>query len=244
MRIFLCILWLTAALVPIAQAGEYTQAPVDNGASLVGFVTFKGKVPGPEAIEITKDNQICGAGHRKIQWVALAEGKGLQNVAVYIPGIKKGKPFTHPEGGYEMDQRECRFIPNFTAVPRGQTLRVLNGDSLLHNIHTYEIIGRARRTMFNVGQPEKGFAFSRTLVTFKGNAMKVECDIHNFMHAWVFIPRNPYFSVVDEKAGYKIETIPPGKHTVVAWHPTLGEKEAEVTLEPGQALEFDFAFSP
>ncbi|MFQ5627357.1 MAG: hypothetical protein ACE5I1_01245, partial [bacterium] len=131
---------------------KYTVVPVENGASVQGMVTFSGTVPAPDKILITKDNHLCGTGNREIQWVDLAaDGKGLQNVAVYIAKIGQGKEWQKPKDGYLLNQEGCRFIPDFFTVPKGENLRVLSSDPTLHNIHTYEMIGRARRTMFNVG---------------------------------------------------------------------------------------------
>ena len=180
------------------------------------------------------------------------DGKGLQNVVVYIANINQGKDWNKPKEGYLLNQEGCRFIPNFFAVPKGEQLRILNSDPTLHNIHTYEIIGRARRTLFNIGQPEKGFEFTKSIRPRRGNVVKIECDAHNFMHAWIFVPTNPYFALVKNKGKelvnkegeYKIEDIPAGTYTVKAWHPTLGMKESEVTLTAGQKMTLNFEFSP
>ena len=234
---------LVAALISMgAKPAPYTVAPVDNGATVQGVVTFAGTAPASDKILISKDNEVCGTGNREIQWVSSGDDKGLQNVAVYIADIEQGKDWDKPKEGYFLNQEGCRFVSDFFAVPKGEELRVLNSDPILHNIHSYEIIGRARRTLFNVGQPEKGFEFTKLIRTRRSNVVKIECDAHNFMHAWVFAPENPYFALVGAKGGYKIEDVPAGTHTIKAWHPTLGEQEAEVTLEAGgkAALNFEF----
>ncbi|MFQ5650570.1 MAG: carboxypeptidase regulatory-like domain-containing protein [bacterium] len=235
---------LAVLVFGFSRPAVYKVAPVVNGASILGAVNFKGDLPSPRKILIAKDNDICGSGSREIQWVLNAEGgKGLMNVAVYLEKIDKGKEWQKPKDGYLLNQEGCRFIPEFFAVPNGESLRIVNSDPTLHNIHTYEMIGRARRTMFNVGQPEKGFEFTKPIRTRRGNTVKVECDAHNFMHAWIFVPQNPYYALVDKKGEYRIGDIPAGTYTVKAWHPTLGVKESEVTLAAGQQMTLNFEFS-
>ncbi|MFQ5627354.1 MAG: carboxypeptidase regulatory-like domain-containing protein [bacterium] len=237
-------LFAVAVLFISTKPDKYTVVSVENGASIRGVVTFSGTLPAPEKISIAKDTQSCGTGSREIQWIKLAaDGTSLQNVAVYIAKIGEGKDWEKPKDGYLLNQENCRFFPAFLAVPNGENLRILNSDPILHNIHTYEIIGRARRTMFNVGQPEKDFEFSKPIKTRRGNTVKIECDAHVFMHAWIFVPENPYYALVDKKGEYTISDIPPGSYSVKAWHPTLGEKKSEVTLKPGQKLILNFEFT-
>ena len=225
------------------EPGVYTGVPVENGASIQGIVTFIGMVPAPKKFLISKDNNTCGTGNREIQWVTLANGRSLQNVAVYIVEIDHGKDWQKPENGYFLNQEGCRFIPDFFAVPKGEKLRILNSDPMLHNIHTYEVINRIRRTMFNTGQPEKGFEFTKQIHTRRGNIVKIECDAHNFMHAWIFVPENPYYNLVNTKGRYSIDDIPAGTYTVRAWHPTLGLEESKVTLQANQKMTLNFEFS-
>ena len=63
--------------------------------------------------------------------------------------------------------------------------------------------------------------------------MKVECDAHDFMHAFVFVAKNPYYSVVDENGNFEIGDIPAGNYTIKVWHGVLGEQEDTVTVDAG-----------
>ncbi len=240
---FGALLVLSVSMLGLSKPGTYSVVTVENGASIKGSATLKGDVPAEQKIAISKDNDICGTGSRGVQWVVTSKGgNGLQNVAVYFEKMTQGKAWAKPEGGYKMNQEGCRFMPAFSAVPKGENLTILNSDPTLHNIHTYEMIGRGRRTMFNVGQPEKGFEFTKPMRTRRGNTVKVECDAHNFMHAWIFVPDNPYYALVDENGGFQIGDIPAGSYKVKAWHPTLGVKESEITLKAGQAATLNFDF--
>ncbi len=236
---FLCMAVTFMGAVP---PGKYRVEQVHHGARLQGSVTFKGAVPAPKVILISKDNNTCGTGNRQIQWVDLGDRRGLRNVAVYIASMDHGKAWNINPDGYLLDQKSCHFTPNFLAIPKGEKLRILNSDPMMHNIHMYEIVGRIRKTLFNKGQPERGTEFIKAINTRRGNTIKVECDAHNFMHAWIFVPENPYFDLVDAVGRFEMDSIPAGNYQVKAWHPTLGEQTAEVTLRADQELTLNFEF--
>ena len=78
----------------------------------------------------------------------------------------------------------------------------------------------------------------------KGNVVKIQCDQHDFMHAWLRVATNSYWTMASDKDGtYKIDGIPPGKYQLVAWHPILGEQKKEITVSDGGTVEASFSYS-
>ena len=113
----------------------------------------------------------------------------------------------------------------------------------MHNIHTYEQIGRARRTIFNVSQPNAGDVVTKTVKARKGVGMKVECDAHDFMHSFVFIAPNPYFAKVKDDGTFEIADVPPGKYKINVWHGTSGIKKGgkvEVAADGTATVDFSY----
>jgi len=213
-----------------------------SAGTITGVLDFKGPVPAADEFIITKNPKICGTGMRAVTWVRVKNGKLAQAVVAIdkVPGGTK----VWPTGAVnaKSNQKGCTFIPYLQVIKNGGELTVLNSDPVLHNIHTYEIIGRAKRTMFNVSQPGKGFVFKEKIKVRRGHWMKVECDAHNFMQAWDFIARSPYYSVSGNNGVFKITDIPPGTYNVVAYHPTLGMLKK--TVKVGAATTtVDFTFS-
>ena len=125
-------------------------------------------------------------------------------------------------------------------VRNGGEVEVRNSDPVQHNIHTYEVIGRAMRTVFNVNQPNKG-VFKQTVKLKRGKWLKLGCDAHDFMHAWVFVAGNPYYAVTGDDGKFNISDVPAGEYKVVAYHPTLGKQKVVVTVGASEAsAEFTF----
>lgn len=232
-----CAMALTLAAAFPANA--YEGAPVSGGGKVTGKVAFKG-APVSRKLPITKDNAVCGSGEREIVEVN-AKGGNLAGAVVYVAKIEKGKPWGDIEKPL-LDQKGCRFAPDVTVVKKSAELTVRNSDTVLHNIHTYEIIGAVRRTMFNVGQPDKG-DLKQPIKVRRANAIKVECDAHDFMHAWAFAADNPYAVVTKEDGSFSLDDLPAGEYEIKAWHPVLGEKSTKVTVAAGASVSASFDLS-
>jgi hypothetical protein len=234
---------LTACTVALgalfaSQAAFAYEAGAAGPGKITGKVAFKGAVPAPKKLPITKDNAVCGNGEREIVEVN-ARGGNLAGAVVYVAKIEKGKPWGETEKPV-LDQKGCRFAPEVMIVKKDADLTIRNSDPVLHNIHTYEIIGTVRRTMFNVGQPDKG-DMKQPVKVRRANVVKIECDAHDFMHGWAFAADNPYAAVTKEDGSFSIDGLPDGTYEVKAWHPVLGEKSAQVTVKGAATASFEFS---
>ena len=210
---------------------------------VTGEVRIVGDVPEASRIPITKDQEVCGQGQRVVDEVRVGETGGLEDVVVFVDGAIKGTSSTEaPAAEYELLQKGCRFNPFIFAVPKGGNLKIVNGDPLAHNIHAYELIGRARRDLFNFQQPQQGHIKKESMRVRRGNIVQLQCDIHDFMRGWIVVPQNP-FSTVASGGKFTITGIPPGEHTLIAFHPVLGTVEQKVTLEEGATVSVNFEFS-
>jgi hypothetical protein len=181
-RVSLLALTVASTLSLGAQAATYKVTEVADGGTITGKVTFSGEDPAPTAYAITKDNDVCGTGERLIDYVQVNDG-ALTNVVVYLDKMKEGKEFDTSITTGTLDQEGCEFHPFLQAIRNGAELKAINDDPVLHNIHTYEIIGRAKKTVFNVSQPNKGDTYTKAIKLKRGTAMKIECDAHDFMHS-------------------------------------------------------------
>ncbi len=227
--------------LPLTGFGAaYKESGVSNGGTVTGKVTFSGKDPAPKVYNITKDNKVCGTGTRKIDYVRVNNG-ALTDAVVYLHKVKEGKPFPAELSASKIDQKGCEFKPFLQAMKNSTKIAAISRDPILHNIHTYEIIGRTKKTVFNVSQPEPS-TVKKTVKLKRGTAMKVECDAHDFMHGFVFVAKNPYFAVVGEDGSYSIDNVPPGKYTIKAWHGTLKDQKAKVEVPAGGSATVDFQF--
>jgi carboxypeptidase family protein len=232
------IIFLLPFVLFTTISGAYEVTAVQNGGNLTGKIVFSGSDPAPQPFSIDKDTDVCGSS-QEIDYVRVSDGK-LADVIVYLEDIKSGKDYSDEQA--EIEQNGCKFWPFVSIAINGQNLTVHNLDAVAHNVHTYELIGSAKRTAFNVNQPDQGSVLTKKVKLRRGNTMKLECDQHDFMHGFVFVAKNPYYAVVSENGDFRIDGIPPGSYTVKAWHNTLGQQEASVEITGGGTTEQDFAF--
>ncbi len=247
---------------------EYAEAPVADGGTITGKVTFKGAQPPPQTFAFSKfpQEKYCsqadsdGKGNRVRQDVKV-KGGALQDVVVAIEKIEKGKPFKFD--GTNVKAHFCEFLVQggpsqaVGVVVKGKDIAFTNEDAdpseekskegVLHNPHGYEMKGSQSTTLFNKPLPKKGQTIKETIkpIAFKkeDSFMKVECDQHNYMNVWFLPVDNPYYAIVGEDGTFSIDGIPPGKYTVKAFHPALGfvKKEIDVPAKGKVTADFEFA---
>jgi len=241
-RVFTTALaFLTAvfALTPAMAAYKVSEAGPVGAVS--GKVLIGGAKPQVERIAIFKDNKVCGRGSRDITLVQ-ANGDALINAVVYLKDVKFGKPFPAAAKKITLNQLGCRFTPYLSVMANGGEMEVINSDDVLHNIHTYEIFGPANYSTFSVSQPQRGNIVTKEINLHRGDSLRVHCDAHNFMLAFIFIARNPYYAIVDSDGEFLIENVPPGRYSIRVWHGVLGEKQGTVTITANGKAKFDFSY--
>lgn len=163
------------------------------------------------------------------------EAPGMRTDAdavVFIDAVP-GETFEPPAEPAVMDQVDLTFVPHVLPVQVGTTVEFLNSDAMLHNVFAPEKCAER----FNLGSWPQG---QTREYTFKQPcAATILCNVHPEMEAFVVAVPTPYFAVTDDSGAYAIEDVPDGTYTVKVWHPKLGEKTFEVTVEGDTALDVE-----
>ena len=121
-----------------------------------------------------------------------------------------------------------------SVVRPGHQFEIVNQDAILHNVHAY----RDDETLFNLAQPFQGQASPQT-VEGEG-VVRVACDVHSWMQAWILVLDSPYFSLTDASGGFSITDIPPGEYTITMWHEALGSSSKTVVVGTGEESSVSF----
>jgi plastocyanin len=222
----------TLAVLAIIFAGGLT-AHADDG-SISGTVKYGGTAPKPKQIDITKDKEVCGVKPHYEQDLVVGSDGGLANAIVYIADAKaQAKPET-----VNFDQKGCTYVPHVLAFDAGSTVKIINDDGILHNIHTYS----TANPPINIAQPK--FKKVVDVTVEKPELIRVTCDAHGWMHGWWFSSANPYFAVTDDKGNFTIKDVPAGDYTVTIWQEKLGKQEQKVSVKGGAATTLDVTMKP
>jgi plastocyanin len=206
----------------------YDVAPVADGGTIKGKVTFNGAIPTRTVIP-TKDAEICGEP-RKDPLVLLGADKGVKEVAISVQGVAKGKAWPAAGKTPQLDNKACRFVPNVQVIPQGK-LAVVNSDPVLHNTHGYY----GKRTAFNLALPNKDQSIDVELP--RPGAVKVDCDAHGWMLGWIYVVDNPYYAVTNDNGAYEITEVPAGKYTLAINQENFGTITMDVEVKAGQTVD-------
>jgi plastocyanin len=230
----------TALAVLAAGAVSSAQSPrlALHGGTITGRVVLTGKPPGNPVIRMGMDPACAdmNRGRQVIQEQALVTAAGnVANVFVRVEGTFPPTPV--PSTPVVIDQRSCVYTPRVVGVRVGQPLQVRNDDNLLHNVHSSSAVNNS----FNVGQPKAGAAYVFTPKSPEV-MLKLGCDIHRWMTAYVAVMTHPYFAVSDASGRYSIEGVPPGTYSIKIWHEEFGERSGTVTLRSGRGAVADFSY--
>lgn len=242
------ILTLSAACSgakPAKQAESKPAAPnwfkVDpqTAGTIAGQVLFTGKRPAAKKVNMDVDPQ-CAKLHPSPlsdEVIKANSGGALANAFVYIKQGLEDKKFEPPSDPVVIDQRGCWFGPRVLGIQVGQTLKVTNSDPLTHNIHPMPQINRD----WNQSQSPGAEAFMRRF-TQPEVMIRVKCNIHAWMHAWIGAVAHPYFAVTGEDGAFQLSNVPPGTYTIEVWQEELGRQEQPVTLAPSGKSDLVFKF--
>jgi hypothetical protein len=249
-----------SALPALAQEGKpYSGRDQTQDGVITGLVLLDGKAP-----ELPKYNfeaeKTCHEAHKDnpvpIETIIVGAGGEMKNAFVYITKGAKGWTFDIPKEPVEIVQENCLYKPHVVGMIAGQPIKVGNKDAFLHNIHSLP----KENDEFNFGQANVGEDILTTdskHKTFSKQAVmvKVKCDIHDWMGAWIGVRGNPFFCVTGDDGRYSISGVPAGKYDLIAWHEFYGNKDAlpkateplrlkDIDVKPGASVTADFTFKP
>jgi hypothetical protein len=229
--------------IGIAGAAQFATA-----ADITGTVTLSGTPPPDVEIKPLENDPVCGklvGGKAFTTFYVVGDNKGLADTIVMLKGVPaKAADASAPP--VVLDQKNCLYSPQIVAVQAGQKLVVKNSDPAtvpMHNVRINPMVsGNVDASNGKISMPQMSGGADLTY-TFPAaeNFLKFQCDVHNWMFAWVTVVDNPYFAVTGKDGKFTIKNVPPGKYKIVAMHrkaaPTGMEKEIEVK-DSGATADF------
>lgn len=163
--------------------------------------------------------------------VALAAERQMS--VVYLETAPRGAFAENEPGLAVMDQRNETFVPHVLAITTGTTVTFPNSDRIYHNVFSL-----SKTKPFDLGRYAVGR--SKSVRFDRPGIVRVFCDIHSHMSAFILVFSHPFFDVTDGSGRYRIEDVPPGTYTLVAWNEGVTSESRQVTVTDGGSTEADF----
>ena len=160
---------------------------------------------------------------------------GVKGTAVVYVDTIPGKTFPAPEKHFLMDQKGLMFQPHIMAVPLGSTVDFLNSDTVAHNVF-WPSIGGDKKATHNLGTWPKGE--KKSWKFDHPGAAPLFCNVHPEMSGAIVVSPTPYYAETDKSGNYKIENVPDGSYTVVAWGEGVKEGKKSVTVKGDTTADF------
>ena len=200
-----------------------------TAGSVSGTIRFEGKRPTVKKIDMSED-PACVEAHKGRAYdesLVVSPRGGLANAFIRVKSGLEGKRFEIPSAPVAINQTGCWFEPRVLGIQVGQTLQVSNSDPVTHNIHPLAQINREWNHSQGAGDPPIDRRFLKPEVM-----IRVKCNIHSWMHAFIGVVDNPYFAVSKMDGAFSIRDLPPGNYTIGIWQEELGEQERQITVSP------------
>ena len=152
---------------------------------------------------------------------------------LYLETAPRGA-FEQPEPGRaRLDQRNETFIPHVLAITTGTTVDFPNSDRIYHNVFS---LSKAAR--FDLGRYAAGR--SRSVRFETAGVVRVFCEIHSHMNAFILVFSHPFFAVTDDEGRYRMDGVPPGTYNVIAWNDRGSFEPRTAIVAAGGVTQLDF----
>ncbi|MBI1802832.1 MAG: carboxypeptidase regulatory-like domain-containing protein [Ignavibacteriae bacterium] len=211
-----------------------------KAGNITGKINFTGAKPALSMIKMNADPKCMkmhGGKDVPSEQAVVNSNKTLQYVFVYVKKGLEGKKFPTSNTKLSLNQQGCMYHPHVFGMMTKQPLEVVNSDQTLHNIHALP----KNSTQFNIAQPIKGMKLTKTFD--KPEVMvKVKCEVHNWMAAYIGVLDHPFFAVSDDQGKFEIKNLPPGEYELEAWHEKFGTKTMKVSVGASDTKTADFTY--
>lgn len=217
-----------AALAPLFRDG----APPRVATAPVKFDPTEGpqpKVFGSSEAEDEKEKVPPPRVEGSLTGVVQIDGKplvGAFGLVTLEPASGKWKSRTPKH--LVVEQRGREFSPHLMAISTGSTVSFPNFDNVFHNVFSTSPTGA-----FDLGLYKSGEAREYTFP--KEGIIRLGCNLHANMSAYIAIVAAPAYVVTDETGHYAFKHLEPGKYKMKVWSERSKAPIAqEITIKQGQ----------
>jgi len=149
---------------------------------------------------------------------------------VYLETAPRGAFEETKPGRAALDQRNETFVPHVLAVTTGTVVDFPNNDRIYHNVFSLSKVAR-----FDLGRYAEGR--SKPVRFDRPGIVRVFCDIHSHMSAFILVFSHPFFAVTDADGRFRIDRVPAGTYDLIAWNEGTTSDPQPVRVPAGGVVD-------
>jgi plastocyanin len=107
-------------------------------------------------------------------------------------------------------QRGKQFDPQLLVLVQHDSVKFVNEDNDEHSVFSHD-----DTNAFEMPRSTKGETGTKTFA--ERGAVRVQCDIHEWMRSDVLVLQNPFFAYPGKDGSWRIDPLPPGDYELAAW---------------------------
>lgn len=232
------------ATTPSAERSQTAAGPGPLTATISGTITFGAEATREPRVLNMEADPVCveknAENPRTEQAFLLDESKGIANVLIQVKSGLSDMEFAAAESEIVFTQSGCVYDPHVLIARVGQTVKILNPDGTLHNVHVFGKVNEE----FNQAMPAFQTEIERVFDRVETEPFAIKCDVHPWMNAFGVVLDHPYAAVTAADGGFSIPNLPAGTYQVEVWHELLGRQTHEVTVAEGGTTTLDLTLQP
>jgi hemoglobin len=191
--------------------------------------------PQPKIVGSSEDDEATrGQLPASLEGHITVEGKPLDGVGLVMLYPANGKYGKRTPKKRIMEQRRKTFLPHLLAIPPGSTVAFPNFDNFYHNVFSL-----SPTQPFDIGSYKDGQ--SRDMSFDKPGLVRLGCNVHAKMAAFIFVIDAPNYVPVDGATEFNFRSLMPGKYRARVWSERSKEpSEQEILIHDGvNTINFD-----
>lgn len=151
-------------------------------------------------------------------------------VVVFLDELEHPTRFSVPTEHAAIRQKNKSFAPEILPIVVGTTVDFPNDDTIFHNVFSL-----SKAKPFDLGIYVQGTSKS---VTFsQPGLVKVYCNIHPQMIAYILVLSNPHFTMTDQQGRFVLPDVPLGTVRVRSWYPRSREHPERTVIVAAQGIQ-------
>lgn len=141
-----------------------------------------------------------------------AKQREYEDVVIYFVPTSPSDVSQMSTGSHEIKMEKKRFLPRVLPVTVGSEVNFPNFDPILHNAFS-----TSRNNDFDLGVYGGGENASHAFD--KSGLVRVYCNVHHAMVAYILVFDNPYFTKLNDNSTFSLNELPDVPGRLFIWHP-------------------------